>query len=49
MTDALAEVPLAQLDDVDAIALHGALNTCAAQIQSGNLYPFPNPMGLPRL
>jgi len=49
LTDRLAESPYATLSDGAVSGLHGALVGCARAIQSSGLYPFPNPMGLPRL
>jgi hypothetical protein len=49
MTDALAEAAYAQLSDQEVGSLHGALAGCAGPLQASGLFPFPNPMGLPRL
>ncbi len=49
VTERLAEQPLEVLTDSEVAALHSALVACARQIQDSDLYPFPNPMGLPPL
>ncbi|HWE67708.1 MAG TPA: hypothetical protein VG298_13795 [Acidimicrobiales bacterium] len=49
LTDRLAEAPYAALTDEETGTLRGAAAGCARAIQSSGLFPFPNPMGLPRL
>jgi hypothetical protein len=49
LTDDLAEIPLAVLSSGERAGLFDALRRCAAAIQGSGLYPFPNPIGLPRI
>jgi hypothetical protein len=49
LTDDLAEIPLAVLSNGERAGLFAALRQCAEAIQRSGLYPFPNPMGLPRI
>ncbi|HEY1830408.1 MAG TPA: hypothetical protein VGG38_09210 [Acidimicrobiales bacterium] len=49
LTDDLAEIPLAVLSSGERAELFNALRQCAEAIQHSGLYPFPNPMGLPRI
>ncbi len=49
MTDDLAAPAFAALADEEMAGLHRALLGCATQIQGSDLYPFPNPIGLPAL
>jgi hypothetical protein len=49
LTDQLARAPFDALSDHEVTALHAVLVGCARQVQDSGLYPFPNPMGLPRL
>ena len=48
-TDVLAASAYSSLADDDLNALYGALVPCARELQESGLYPFPNPMGLPRI
>jgi hypothetical protein len=47
-TDVLAEEAYASPADDAISALYDALVPCARELQESGLYPFPNPMGLPR-
>lgn len=46
-TDRLAEPPYRALGDGALEELFGVLRTCAADVVSAGVLPFPNPMGLP--
>ncbi|HEX3796500.1 MAG TPA: hypothetical protein VHV57_18545 [Acidimicrobiales bacterium] len=48
-TNDLAQVPFAHMSDQEVALLLQALRSCAAEVQSSGLLPFPNPMGLPTL
>ncbi len=49
LTDRLAEPAYASLSDGALQDLYGVLRACAGEIQAAGVYPFPNPVGLPRL
>jgi hypothetical protein len=49
LTDDLAGAPYAAMSDEALNALYDDLLPCARALQESGLFPFPNPMGLPRL